>query len=485
MATLNTFASLVGRVIAGKLELQKLLGQGSMGQVYRAQHTALNKPIAIKVMRPEMKPTEEQLARFRAEAQASSRLDHPHTVQILDFGEDGDDKLLYIAMEFLQGEELTRSLKRDKQFKIDRACRITRQVLAALSAAHDSDIVHRDIKPGNIMLVQKTNDEGNAEEWVKVCDFGIAKLLVAEEGVPPLTMEGVSLGTPAYAAPEQILGQTIDGRADLYATGIILYTMLAGKRPFDAETPMAMAMKHIKQEPPPLKEIRPELSTELCDIVFKAIAKKPEQRFDNARQMRDALKSFDSIGNQNSISPPAIETAPPPAIETAPPPANEAAPPPAIEAAPPPAIEAAPPPEPIVAKTPASPGNSAAFMTMAVTTDDIAAAAAQANAPDDILRAFLNDHGETAEEVSPSPRQASPVAFSGVLDGPIVERTPAERIIPTVPRAPIAESPAAAPVVNEPTPPVTAQKKRSLTLWIGFFLIVSLTIIISVFVQGL
>ena len=160
MSTDSTASSLVGRVIAGKLELQKLLGQGSMGQVYRAQHTSLNKPIAIKVMRPEMNPTEEQLARFRAEAQASSRLDHPHTVQILDFGEDGQDKLLYIAMEFLEGEELSRALTRDKQFEVARACRIIRQVLAALSAAHDSDIVHRDIKPGNIMLVQKKNDEG-------------------------------------------------------------------------------------------------------------------------------------------------------------------------------------------------------------------------------------------------------------------------------------------------------------------------------------
>jgi serine/threonine protein kinase len=458
LATPKTVGSLVGRVIAGKLELQTLLGQGSMGQVYRAQHTSLNKPIAIKVMRPEMKPTEEQLARFRAEAQASSRLDHPHTVQILDFGEDGDDKLLYIAMEFLQGEELSRSLSRDKQFKVERACRITRQVLAALSAAHDSDIVHRDIKPGNIMLVQRTNDEGNAEEWVKVCDFGIAKLLVAEEGVPPLTMEGVSLGTPAYAAPEQILGQTIDGRADLYATGIILYTMLAGKRPFDAETPMAMAMKHIKQAPPPLQEIRPELSAELCDIVFKAIAKKPENRFDNARQMRDALKSFVQSGNrnQNSISPPAIET---PA-----------------------------PPEPIVAKTqdpPVKQQSSADFVTMAVTTDELAAAAKEGDAPDDLLRAFLEESGETPKEESPRSSPTNPVAFSGILDTPIVERTPAERIVPITPRAPIAEPVAAPAVASEPSTPVTTQRKPSLILWLGFFLLVSIAIIVSVFVQGL
>ena len=240
-------------------------------------------------------------------------------------------------------------------FNIARACRICRQILGALSAAHDSDIVHRDIKPGNIMLVSRTNDEGESEEWVKVCDFGIAKLLVAEEGVPPLTMEGVSLGTPAYAAPEQILGQAIDGRADLYATGVILYTMLAGKRPFEADSPMAMAMKHIKQAPPSLKNIRAELPEELCAVVERAMAKKADERFANAREMRESLKAF----------------------------ANSATATPAIpfSAAPPAAAQPNVGTGPEVMRQ-----SSADFMTMAVSTDELSnSAPATSSDADDLL----------------------------------------------------------------------------------------------------
>jgi serine/threonine protein kinase len=465
VAVLPTSGSLVGRTIAGKLELIELLGQGSMGQVYRAQHTALNKPIAIKVMRPEMKPTEEQLARFRAEAQASSRLDHPNTVQVLDFGEDGDDKLLYIAMEFLPGEELSRPLQRDGQFEIPRACTIARQILAALSAAHDSGIVHRDIKPGNIMLVQKTTDEGDTIESVKVCDFGIAKLLIAEEGVEPLTMEGVSLGTPAYAAPEQILGQSIDGRADLYATGVILYTMLAGQRPFDADSPMAMAMKHIKQPPPPLEDIRPELSPQLCSIIIKAMAKKPEERFENARQMRDALKPFSEPRDQSQ--------------HTIPPPSPKAAEAPIdididVAETPSAAVEGAMNKE-------SRGGSSAGFMTMAMPLDELSATAPSPEAAnaDDLLRDFLNS-GEAKVQTKPSaPPSAAPTA--PIPDVAIVERPQASSVV--------SPSPAAEPGRASPETKASADsvidKRNPLMLWLVVFLFLSLGIIIAVIMQWL
>lgn len=473
MAVFPTSGSLVGRTIAGKLELQELLGQGSMGQVYRAQHTALNKPIAIKVMRPEMKPTEEQLARFRAEAQASSRLDHPNTVQVLDFGEDGDDKLLYIAMEFLLGEELSRPLQRDGQFEIPRACTIARQILAALSAAHDSGIVHRDIKPGNIMLVQKTTDEGDTIESVKVCDFGIAKLLIAEEGVEPLTMEGVSLGTPAYAAPEQILGQPIDGRADLYATGVILYTMLAGQRPFDADSPMAMAMKHIKQPPPPLEDIRPELSPQLCSIVIKAMAKKPEERFENARQMRDALKPFSEPRDQSQ------HTSPPPGPKAA-----EASIEIDIDFNEAPSAEAGE-----VMNKDSTGGSSANFMTMAMPLDELPATAPHAQASttpasrepasaDDLLRDFLKAAETTVkvETKSAAPPSAAAAPAAPIPDVAIVERQQPRSVIATDP--PADPSPEAQQSTNS-----MVEKKNPLMLWLGVFLCLSLGIIIAVIMQ--
>ncbi|MEE2903923.1 MAG: protein kinase [Myxococcota bacterium] len=461
MAGPNLDTSLVGRVIAGKLQLQTLLGQGSMGQVYKAQHTSLNKPIAIKVMRPEMNPTEEQLARFRAEAQASSRLDHPNTVQVLDFGEDGEDKLLYIAMEFLEGEELSRALKRDGAFDITRACLISRQILGALSAAHDSDIVHRDIKPGNIMLVSRTNDEGESQEWVKVCDFGIAKLLVAEEGVPPLTMEGVSLGTPAYAAPEKILGQAIDGRADLYATGVILYTMLAGKRPFEADNPMAMAMKHIKQPPPSLQSIRAELPEGLCAVVERAMAKKADERFSNAREMREALKPFASSARAApAVSIPVSSPMLPPQItNTTPEPSRQ---------------------------------SSADFMTMSVPTEEIVNSTSAASSDaDDLLRAFLQDSSPAkpaTQSKPPQPSSKESKIAASFASSPIVERSQQEQV---------AAKPAAQHTATKPGSPVIAQSQspneqppnvganqdsasgNQLMKWLGLVLLVSVCIIIA------
>jgi len=432
-----------------------------MGQVYKAQHTSLNKPIAIKVMRPEMNPTEEQLARFRAEAQASSRLDHPNTVQVLDFGEDGDDKLLYIAMEFLEGEELSRALKRDGAFDILRACRISRQILGALSAAHDSDIVHRDIKPGNIMLVSRTNDEGESEEWVKVCDFGIAKLLVAEEGVPPLTMEGVSLGTPAYAAPEQILGQAIDGRADLYATGVILYTMLAGKRPFEADNPMAMAMKHIKQPPPSLQGIRAELPEGLCAVVEQAMAKKADERFSNAREMREALKPFTSLAHSAAaVSVPVSSSSLPPQVTNA-------------------------VPEP-------SRQSSADFMTMSVPTDEIVNSGLAASSDaDDLLRAFLQDSESAQTEnpsnaPQPSPRKSK--ATKSLPSSPIPEQTQQEQIVEKSARE-YQETKSDAPAISRSQSPIEqrqdiaatqeSESNNQLMKWLGLVLLVSVCIIIA------
>jgi serine/threonine protein kinase len=301
--------SLIGRVIAGKLQLEQLLGSGSMGQVYAAHHRGLDKRVAIKVMRTEMHPTPEQTARFRAEAQAASRLDHRNTVRILDFGED-EDGLLYIAMEYLDGEELTKTLLRDGPLDPGRAAFVMLQVCGALSHAHEEGIVHRDIKPGNIMLVTKKGDEGMIHDFVKVCDFGIAKLIAKDDvdDVAPLTITGVALGTPAYASPEQIMGEKLDGRSDIYSCGVVLYHMLAGQQPFKGDSAVAMAMAHLSATPPPLLGLRPELDPELVAVVERAMAKRPDERFADAREMRAALKPFlVAEGEEREI----LETFPP------------------------------------------------------------------------------------------------------------------------------------------------------------------------------
>lgn len=284
-------SNLVGRVIHDRLELTELLGAGSMGQVYKATHRALQKSVAIKVMRPEMPPTGSQIARFEAEAKATSSIDHPNSVQILDFGRDGEDQLLYIAMEFLDGEPLSRLIKRESQLEPSRAVRIILQTLAALAAAHDQKIVHRDVKPTNIMLVTKTGDDGAVPEFVKVCDFGIAKLLHGDHDTPPLTMEGVSLGTPAYSAPEQIMGMPVDGRADIYACGVVMYLLLTGRRPFTGEA-MDVAMKQVSAQPEPIVSLRAGLDPALVAVVERAMAKQADDRFTTAREMRTALKPF-------------------------------------------------------------------------------------------------------------------------------------------------------------------------------------------------
>ena len=287
--------SLVGRVLMNRLELVELLGSGSMGQVYKANHLALDKPVAIKVMRTLAAPTAGQVRRFRAEAQASSRIDHPNSVQILDFGEDPTDRMLYIVMEFLvtaaaaKAAVLGALLKHERHLEEVRACRMMMQILAALAAAHDRGIIHRDVKPGNIMLVTKTGDDGIIPEFVKVCDFGIAKLLKPDEDEEPITMHGVALGTPAFAAPEQLMGHEVDGRADVYACGILLYCMLAGRRPFRGEA-MEVAMKQISKEAEPIETVRASIDPRVAHVVRRAMAKRPGDRFQDARQMRNALK---------------------------------------------------------------------------------------------------------------------------------------------------------------------------------------------------
>ena len=294
---------LIGRVIADKIELVSVLGAGAMGKVYRGHHRALNKAVAIKVLLGE-ETTAKQIARFEAEARAASRLDHPHSVQVLDFGRDGDDRLCYIVMELLDGRDLRDVVNSDGPLAPARACALIAQVCSALASAHEVGVVHRDVKPSNIMVVPRLDEAGTPMEWVKVCDFGLAKLHQAPnepppDGAPP-TLEGALFGTPAYMSPEQARGEPLDARSDIYSVGVVLYTLLAGRRPFEGTSPLALAAMHLTHLPPPLQSLVPSLPPGLADVVHTTLAKNRDERFASARDLRAALVPFFDAGSKTT-----------------------------------------------------------------------------------------------------------------------------------------------------------------------------------------
>lgn len=283
---------LVGRVLADKLEVECLLGEGAMGRVYRARHLALDKTVAIKVLHKELNADKSIVGRFKAEARGASRLTHPNSVQILDFGVDGADGLLYIAMEYLEGEDMAKILAREERFTPARSANLMVQILGALADAHDQGVIHRDMKPGNIVVTQRRGDDGGFVEVVKVCDFGLAKLLDrdAESSTSgPLTKAGQVFGTPAFMSPEQAKGEVLDARTDLYSCGCILYRMLAGDSPFRAESVVGVLMKQISEAPRPLEQLAPEAPPPLIDVVNRAMKKNREERYSSAREMRQDL----------------------------------------------------------------------------------------------------------------------------------------------------------------------------------------------------
>jgi serine/threonine-protein kinase len=278
---------MVGRTLGGKYQVGALLGAGGMGNVFRAHHLALDKAIAVKVLHPRYQHDPTFVASFHREAKASSRLDHPNVVRVLDFGQEPDGRL-YLTMELLAGSDLRAVLIEQRRLPLRRMIEVMVQVCAALSASHAQGVVHRDIKPDNIRLVPSRDDEGNPFELVKVCDFGIAEILGSDRAAT-----SVSSGTPDYMSPEQARGEPFDARSDIYACGVLLYELATGVVPFvEGETPLAILKLQIEQEPRPPSTLVPDLDRRLEAVILKAMAKDPAQRHQSARELRVALRAI-------------------------------------------------------------------------------------------------------------------------------------------------------------------------------------------------
>jgi len=261
-------------VIAGKYLLERKLGSGSFGAVYRARHISLDHPVALKILQCNVTASAEAIARFRQEGISACRINHPNAVSVIDFGVTATG-VAYLEMELLEGASLLEELRAKGPMSVNRVGEIVLPICDVLAKAHLAGIVHRDIKPPNIFL-----HHGPAGEIVKVLDFGIAKLVgdAAGSEYVTMTLEGDLLGTPAYMAPERLSSRPYDGRADVYGVGIMTYQMLTGVLPFTGADPMAIAMQHMNATPPPLREWLPHLPAKVESLVMLALAKDPAER---------------------------------------------------------------------------------------------------------------------------------------------------------------------------------------------------------------
>ncbi len=265
-----------------------------MGAVYLAK-TGDNREVAVKVLSRASTSNPAHVARFKAEARAMKALHHPNCVEIISFGEEEETGLQFLAMEYLKGQTLTALLQRVGRLSALRSCHVAEQILAALTAAHQAGVVHRDLKPSNVMLIPRsTNDPRVPSDLVKVCDFGVAKIMSTQEtealtAMLSMTQQGGVVGTPAYMSPEQAKGDPVDARSDIYSVGVLLFQMVTGRRPHQADSLIGLVTKVVTEAPPPVSSLVSTVDPRLEAIIERAMAKKREERFQAARDMRDAL----------------------------------------------------------------------------------------------------------------------------------------------------------------------------------------------------
>ena len=293
---------LLGRVFEGKYRLDERLGGGGMGTVYHATHLLIDRPVAVKVLSQRFVGDQTAQQRFRREARAAGRMQHPNAVTVTDFGAT-EDGYLYIVMELLEGRTLRDLLAHEAPLDPARAVAIILQTSAAVGAAHEAGLIHRDLKPANIFVVQRAD----IPAVVKVLDFGVAKFMVEEQDddYNTLTQVGAIIGTPRYKSPEQCSGAaTLTPASDDYSLGIILYEMLTGSAPFNADTPLAIALKQVTQTPQAPREVVASLPEALERVVLHALKKDPSERPRDANEFRrELLATAESLGLEHAESP--------------------------------------------------------------------------------------------------------------------------------------------------------------------------------------
>jgi eukaryotic-like serine/threonine-protein kinase len=273
--------TVIGTIISDRYRLEERVGSGGMSSVYRAFDPTLERWVAIKLMHRDISSDPDQLERFRREARAVARLNHPHVVTVIDAGED--DGAPYIVFEYVEGETLKDRIKRQGRLPVSEAVAYAIEIGRALECAHEHRLVHRDVKPQNVLI----DPDGRA----KVTDFGIARSLEAHG----LTAPGRVLGTTDYVSPEQALGHGVTPRSDIYSLGVVLYEMLTGEPPFRAESQVAVAMKHVREPLPDVQRLRPEISAALAAVVERATAKEMQHRYASASEMVHDLEEVLAI----------------------------------------------------------------------------------------------------------------------------------------------------------------------------------------------
>ena len=306
----------LGTVIDGRYRLDALLGKGGMGVVYRAEHVALRRTVAVKLLHPSLAAVSDLRSRFEREAIAIGRIDHPNCVAVTDFGKLGDGSL-FLVMELLDGRSLGDLMDAEAPLAPGRALRLLRHVLAGLGHAHAAGIVHRDVKPENVYVVSNDHDP----EFAKILDFGIAKVIGGEShDEVKLTQAGVAFGTPIYMSPEQAFGNPLDGRSDLYGASVVAYEMICGKPPFFADDKLELLSMHTSRPPPPMAEVRgrflgatrtmPPVPPEIEQLIMRGLAKRAEDRFATAGEYIAALDAaLNEIGSRATIT---LPNGPPP-----------------------------------------------------------------------------------------------------------------------------------------------------------------------------
>lgn len=287
----------IGRVIDNRYQLLSLIGRGGMGSVYKAEHLVIRRNVALKLLHPSLASVPEISRRFEREAFAIGRIGHPNCVDVMDFGklEDGS---LYLVMEFLKGHSLGDDLADNVRVEPGRALHILRHILRGLGHAHENDIVHRDVKPENVVLIEQDGDR----DFAKILDFGIAKLMgtaAADDGGVKLTQAGMAFGTPIYMSPEQAVGNPVDGRADLYAASIMGYEMLTGSPPFQSDDKIEIMSMHTTRPVPPMSEVAPSvpIPSDVENLIVRGLAKRPQDRYATANEYIAAIETVIAGGS--------------------------------------------------------------------------------------------------------------------------------------------------------------------------------------------